>query len=264
MDFLFERDWLGRAVDNSVNFLFAPEYIIFFVIATLTAIILPILLRRVSPKTVRTVLICMWAFALAIDVVRWSIGWIYDSMNGTPLNVGSGLPLHTCSMLMITAPLAIFLKDGKIKTAFCNYVCTINLFGGLVGMFAGTAMMWTYSMVSFYGPEHMIYHAIAIILPLIMLVTGFYKPKKHDMWLGLLVFLAVSLPVFIFDNIVAVDYMYIYDGSTLEPFKAIANAMPHRLVWTLVAVAGYVAITALLQFIAIGVRVLHDKVKKAK
>ena len=117
MDFLFERDWLGRATDFSVNFLYAPEYIVFFVIVTLTAIILPILLRRASEKTVRTVLISMWAFALVIDVFRWSIGWIYDAINDIPLQIGSGLPLHTCSMLMITAPVAIFSKNEKIKTA---------------------------------------------------------------------------------------------------------------------------------------------------
>ena len=261
MDFLFERDWLGRAEEMG-NFLYAPEYIVFFVIVTLTAIILPIMLRRVSDKKVRTVMICLWVSALVMDVVRWSIGPIYDAMNGTPMNVGSALPLHTCSTLMYTAPIAIFAKNEKIKTAVCNYLCTINLFGGIVGMYMGTAMMWTYSMASFYGPEHMIYHAIAIIIPLIMLVTGFYKPKAKDMWLGLLVFVIIATPVFIFDNIFGADYMYIYDGSTLEPFKAIANAMPHRHVWTLIAIAGYIGITAILQFIAIGIRVLHDKVMK--
>ena len=97
-----------------------------------------------------------------------------------------------------------------------------------------------------------------------MICGGLYKPKKNDMWLGLLVFAIIAIPTFIFDSIFQVDYMYIYDGSTLEPFKAIANAVPHRLVWTLIALVGYIAITALLQFIAIGVRMLHDKVKNAK
>ena len=264
MEFLFQRDWLGRATDNSVNFLFAPEYIVFFVIATLTAIILPILLRRVSDKKVRTVMICLWVAALAMDVVRWSIGWIYDAINGIQMNVGSALPLHTCSTLMYIAPIALFTKEGKVKTAVCNYFCTINLFGGIVGMYLGTAMMWTYSMVSFYGPEHMIYHAIAIILPLIMLVTGYYKPKKKDMFLGMIVFTVIAIPVFIFDSIFAVDYMYIYDGSTCEPFKALAAAMPHRLVWTLVAYVGYFLIDVMVMFSAIGIRTLYGKIKAKK
>ena len=263
MEFLFERDWLGRE-EAMGGFLYAPEYLIFFAIVTITAIVLPILLRRVSDKRVRTVMICLWIFALVMDIFRWSIGWVYDAMHGIEISVGSALPLHTCSTFMYTAPIAIFSKNEKIKAAVCNYLCTINLFGGIVGMYMGTAMMYYYSMASFYGPEHMIYHAIVIILPLIMLVTGYYKPKKNDMWLGLLVFAIIAIPTFIFDSIFQVDYMYIYDGSTLEPFKAIANAVPHRLVWTLIALVGYIAITALLQFIAIGVRMLHDKVKKAK
>ena len=264
MEFIFARDWLGRATDNSVNFLFAPEYIVFFIIATLTAILLPIFLRRVSDKTVRKVMIGLWIFALVIDVIRWSVGWIYDAINGNPMHVGSALPLHTCSALMYIAPIALFCKNEKVKTAVCNFFCTINLFGGIVGMYVGTAIMWTYSMTSFYGPEHMIYHAIAIILPLIMLVTGYYKPKKNDMWLGLIVFAIIAIPIFIFDNIFGVDYMYIYDGSTLEPFKAIANAMPHRLIWTLVACIGYALLIVIIQSIAIGIRTLYTKIKAKK
>ena len=260
MEFLFERDWLGR--DD--NFLYAPEYLIFFAIVTLTAIVLPILLRRVSDKNVRTIMICLWAFALVMDIFRWSIGWIDTAITGSEFSVGSSLPLHTCSSFMYTAPVAIFSKNEKIKIAVCNFLCTINLFGGIVGMYMGTAMMYYYSMASFYGPEHMIYHAIVIILPLIMLVTGFYKPKAKDMWLGLLVFAVIAIPVFIFDNVFAVDYMYIYDGSTLEPFKALAAIMPHRLLWTLIAVAGYIGISAIFQFAAIGIRVLHGKAKKVK
>lgn len=263
MDFLFERDWLGRA-DPSSGWVYAPEYIVFFVITVGIAVLLPILLRRVSDKKVRTVMICMWVFALVIDIFRWSIGWIYTAIKGFEFHIGSALPLHTCSTFMYTVPIALFAKNEKIKTAVCNYICTINMFGGIVGIFGGTAMMWTYSMASFFGPEHMIYHAIALILPLIMLVTGFYKPKKGDMWLGLIVFAIIATPTFIFDSIFAVDYMYIYDGSTLAPFASIVAIMPHRLVWTLVAVAGYVLITAIIQFSAIGIRALYNKSKKGK
>lgn len=260
MDFLFKSDWLGR----EQSFLYAPEYLVFFAVVTLTAIFLPILLRRASDKTVRTIMICMWAFALVMDIFRWSIGWIDTAVTGGEFHVSSALPLHTCSSFMYTAPIAIFSKNEKIKTAVCNFLCTINLFGGIVGMYMGTAMMSYYSMASFYGPEHMIYHAIVIILPLIMLVTGFYKPEKHDMWLGLIVFAIIAIPTFIFDNIFAVDYMYIYDGSTLEPFKALAAVMPHRLLWTLVAIAGYIGISAIFQFSAIGIRALHNKLKSSK
>ena len=260
MDFLFERDWLGR----EQSFLYAPEYIVFFALVTVIAVMLPIFLRGVSDKKVRTVMICMWVFALVMDVFRWSIGWIDTAITGSEFSVGSALPLHTCSTFMYTVPLALFAKNEKIKTAVCNYLCTINLFGGIVGMYVATAMMSYYSMASFYGAEHMIYHAIVIVLPLIMLVTGFYKPQKGDMWLGLIVFAIIATPTFIFDSIFAVDYMYIYDGSTLEPFKALAAIIPHRLVWTLVAVAGYVGITAIFQFSAIGIRTLYNKSKKAE
>ena len=244
-------------------FLFAPEYLIFFAFATLTAIVLPLLLRKTKPKTVMIVMTSLWAVALAYDIIRWFF-WTGSSIAGGEISVGADLPLHTCSTFWYTAPLALFLTEGKLKRALCSYLCTINLFGGIVGMFLGTAMMHSYSFFSLYGNEHMVYHAIVIIMPIVMLVTGFYKPTGRDYVLGFLVFLTIATPTFIFDTIFEVDYMYIYDGSTLEPFKWLANMMPHRLLWTLVAVVGYFLLALIFHYIAVGIRVLHEKAVNKK
>ncbi len=254
-------DLFGR-VDQ--NFLFAPEYLIFFAIVTVIAVVLPIMLRRAKPKTVKIIMISLWAFALAYDIVRWFFWTGSDIADGGDFGVGARLPLHTCSTFWYTAPLALFLKDGKLKRALCSYLCTINLFGGIVGMYLGTAMMNSYSFFSFWGNEHMVYHAIVIIMPLIMLVTSFYKPEGKDYILGFLVFLAIGIPTFIFNTIFKTDYMYTYDGSTLDPFKWLAEMMPHRLLWTLVAVIGYFLLALLFHYAAVGIRTLHEKVKNKK
>ncbi len=250
------KDIFGR----EGSFLFAPEYLIFFAFATIVAVVLPLLLRKAKAKTVKIVMICLWAFALGYDLVRWFF-WTGSSIVGDGISVGSDLPLHTCSTFWYTAPLALFLNDGKLKRAICSYLCTINLFGGIVGMFLGTAMMSSYSFFSFWGNEHMVYHAIVIIMPLVMLITGWYKPEGKDYILGFLVFVAIAIPTFIIDNIFAVDYMYIYDGTTLEPFKWLANMMPHRLLWTAVAVVGYFLLALLFHYAAVGIRALYNKCK---
>lgn len=261
-DFDGGKDLLGR---EDETFLFAPEYLIFFAFATLVAIVLPLMLRRAKPKTVKIVMISLWAFALGYDLIRWFF-WTGSSIANGEVSVGADFPLHTCSTFWYTAPLALFLTDGKVKRAMCSFLCTINLFGGIVGMFLGTAMMNSYSFFSLYGNEHMIYHAIVIIMPVIMLVTGWYKPEGRDYILGFLVFLAIAIPTFVFDTIFAVDYMYIYDGSTLEPFKWLANMMPHRLLWTVVAFVGYFLLALIFHYIAVGIRALREKIesKKAK
>lgn len=257
---LLEFDGGADLFSREESFLYAPEYLIFFAIVTAVAVVLPLLLRKTRPETVKVVMISLWAFAVTYDIVRWFF-WTGSSIAENNFSIGADLPLHTCSTFWYTAALVLFLPEGKFKRALCSYLCTINLFGGIVGMYVGTAMMNSYSFFSLYGNEHMVYHAIVIIVPMIMLITGYYKPSGRDYILGFLVFAAIATPTFVIDNIFAVDYMYIYDGMTLEPFKWLANMMPHRLLWTLVAVVGYFLLALLLHYAAIGIRALHDKIK---
>ncbi len=348
-DFIGARDALGRDADS---FLYAPEYLIFFAIATLTAIILPLCLRKTRMSTVKRVIVTLWAVALVIDVFMWWTLWIDSAFHyfptyeraltfllllgaataavaiGAPvlynlvlkkqdfmkkrgmriaalsvwgvalalvvfmyfsfffraalapngeMSIGAHLPLHTCSTFMYTAPIAFFAKHERIKRAASNYLCTINLFGGLVGMYVATARMQNNSLFSFSGAEHMIYHAIVIIVPMIMLITGFYKPKKHGMWLGLAAFAVIAIPMFVFNTasnavllkhlgaegfaeVSTVDYMYIYDCSTLGIFNFIAVPISSvsPVLWTLVAFAAYILISAMFHYSILGITKLHD------
>ena len=58
--------------------------------------------------------------------------------------------------------------------------------------------------------------------------------------------------------------MYIYDCSLLDIFKFIADAMPHRLLWTLVAFVAYFIIEVVFHYTAIGVGALCNKRKRKK
>lgn len=236
IDFIEGRDWLLRDWDN---YLYAPEYLIFFALAVLTAFALPLFLHKKEYATLKKVLIGLWLFLLIYDVSKFLFSWTSTALHGDTFSIPSALPFHACSTPWYSFPLALFAKKESTRRAWSAYVCSINLFGGIVGMFMGTAMMYHYSFVSYYGSQMMIYHSVLIIFPLFMLLTGYYKPKWKDIWRGFAVFGLIATPTFIFDTIFQCDYMYIYDGSTLEPFKALASQMPHRLVWTLIAVTGY-------------------------
>ena len=245
------------------SFLYAPEYLIFFAIAVLTAIVLPLLLKKLPIDKVQKVLVGLWIFCLVYDLVKYIISWSGSFIDKEPFNITTAMPLHTCSAFWYVGPIAFLSKNEKIKNAACCFLCTINMFGGIIGMFMATAMMSCYSMFSFYGSQTMIYHAILFIIPSIMLVTGYYKPQKKHIWSGYLFFLAIAIPVFIFDCIFKADYMYIYDCSLLDIFKFIADAMPHRLLWTLIAFAAYFVIEIIFHFSAIGIGALCSK-KKSK
>ena len=259
MNDLAALDLFGR----EGSFLYAPEYLVFFAIAVLTAIILPIMLKRLPKEKVRKLLIGLWIFCLVYDIVKYLISWSGYITDGNPFNFTTALPLHTCSTFWYVPAIALFAKNERSKNAAMCYLCTINMFGGIVGMFMATDMMSCYSMFSLYGSQTMIYHALLFIFPSIMLVTGYYRPKAEHLKWGYALFLCIAIPVFIFDNIFKADYMYIYDSSLLGIFKPIADAMPHRLLWTLIAFAAYFIIAVVFLFAEMGIIALCERNKKA-
>ncbi len=260
-EFFEGRDWQGRDLDS---YLFHYEYLIFFVFAVALVIILPLYLRKCKMETVRRVLIGIWAFALLYDITKWIISWSYTVIMEQEFSMSAHLPLHTCSSYWYIAPLAIFAKNEKMKRAFCNFQCTILLWGGLMGMFLCVAMMNTYAFTSYYGSQIQIYHLMILLTTMIMLITGYYKPEKKDYYLGFAVFVAIAIPVFIFNNIFECDYMYTYDQSALEIFSFIADVLPHRILWTVIAVAAYFGLTVIFTYAAIGIRALCVMIRSKK
>lgn len=250
-------DWQNRNLDS---YLYHTEYLLFFVFAVILCIGLPLYLRRFQKSTIRKVLIAIWATALAYDIFKWIISWTYTAITNQEFSMFAGLPLHTCSSYWYVAPLAILLPEGKIKTAFMNYQCTILLWGGMMGMFLCVAMMTYYSFTSFYGSQIQIYHMLILLTTSTMLITGYYKPKKKDYIYSFLLFVAIAIPVYIFNCIFETDYMYTYNQSALYIFQFIYDLLPHRICWTFLAVAAYFGLCYLLTYMSIGIRALYCRI----
>lgn len=258
MDSFFSaRDWFGRTDES---FLFNFEHIVFIVMAFIIGIVLPLVLRRakVSRKTVHIVLIALWVATVVWDLVKWLWGMIPVFKGLESFNVASGMPFHTCSVYMFVAPFALFAK-GKVRTAASSFLTELSLITGFVSLILSFAMMNCYSVFSFYGLHTMVYHSILYIMPMTMLITGYYKPQKKDFLYGFVAFMVVFAVIFTFDNIYKTDYMYIYDGSTFEIFKVISENVPHRLVWTVLAVMAYFIIIVVSHFVILGIQKLCDK-----
>ena len=256
LNFFEGRDWLGRGWDS---YLYAPEYLIFFTVAIAVAIILPLTQRNRTEQTLKKILIGLWLFLLIYDVSKFCLSWTSTALHGDGFNPATALPFHACSTIWYSAPIALLARKESTRRAWSAYLCSINLFGGIIGMFLGTAMMHHYSFISYYGSQMMIYHSMLVIIPMFMLITGYYNPRWQDVLPGFSVFGIIALPTFIFDTIFRCDYMYIYDGSTLEPFKALAAMMPHRLLWTLIAVIGYFLLIVIFLGAAIVIRKTIEK-----
>lgn len=257
MNFFLNRDWFNRPGPYA----FTPEHFIFIAISVVIGVLLGFFLRKVSKKTVRIVCIALWATVVAIDLWKWIIVWtcVVKGIEG-PFDPTILLPLHSCSMFMYIFPLAFFVKNDMIKRASNSFLISVNMIMGFITLFVGFSGKGC-SVFSFFGMHTLIYHALIFIVPLVMLMTGIYKPEVKDIYYGVGLFLILATIVWTYDAITKMDYMYIYDGHTFGVFKFIYENV-HHMVWTLITVSAYIITAFATHFLAIGIARLIAKFHK--
>ena len=235
LDFFAVPDWFGRPEPYGYNL----ERIIFILICILLCIFIPIKLKKDISATGKTIF-GLWIFALAIDLIKYIFYNAYCITNDLPFS-SLEFPLWTCSIYLFVVPLSLFSKNPKIKDACNAFICSISMLGGFINF-----LFPTESLFSFMGLHTFVYHFILLITPIIMLSSGYYKPRFEYFKGAIFIFIAYGIPVFIFNNIFEQDYMFTYDGSWFGPMADFAELMPHRLVWTAVCVAGHALVTMLI------------------
>lgn len=238
LNFFAVSDWFGRPEPYGFNL----ERIILLSICILACIIVPIMLKNKEVLTKR-VLLGLWITALVIDIIKYIFYNAYCIVNGLEFT-SFELPLWTCTIYLYVLPLSLFNKNEKIKNACNAFICSISMLGGFINF-----LFPTESIFSFMGLHTFVYHFILLISAIIMLVSGYYKPKFNHFKGAILVFFIYCIPVFIFDNIFMQDYMFIYDGSWFGPMSTLASIMPHKLIWTFICVLGHFLVATLILFI---------------
>lgn len=234
MYFFESHDWLNRP---GPKYAFKLDHILFVVIGLLIGVGLCFLLRKKDKKTIKIVLIAIWAFAVAIELFYY--GYLYIScINGSKkFDIEKMLPFHSCLMFLYVFPVAMFCKNQIIKTAACNFLVVINMIIGFITLFVGCPPVGD-SALSFPGVQSLVLHIIIVIVPLTMVVTGYYDIQLKDIRLGLLAFFTLGFTMWIFDAITGCDYFYFYDGHTFPVLKIISENVP-AIVWTLIVVFCY-------------------------
>lgn len=255
MNFFENPDWFGRPGPFAYNL----EYIVFMVLAIAFVFVLPILLKGKDKKIIKLLLIILWGVAVVLDILKYGYLLISNAVNGTFTIANIDVPLWTCSMFLYLMPFVLFCKTEKVQRACTAFICTISLFAGLVNF----AVPAEESLFSFFGLHKMVYHYILLLTPAIMLGTGFIKLNLKDLLPSMIVLVIFAVPVYVFNAIFKQDYMFIYDGSFL-PFDASSISSVSKLLYTLLALIAYAVLALMVIGIDMGVRKLHEKIKKAK
>ena len=256
MDFFTKEDWF----DRPGPYAFRIEHILFIIAAIIIGVGLSLILRNKERKTIRIVLISLWATALA--VLMFYYGFIFyrcisDPVN-RPFNLERDLPLHSCTFFFYIFLFAIFSKNRYIKTASTSFMVGISMTMGLVTMFVGCPA----SLFSFAGLCSLFYHAIIFIIPLVMVLTNYYDLQKADLGYGQFLFGSLALIMWTFDALTGCDYFYIYDGHTFGILYVISENVPH-IVWTMITVTCYVLTAVIIHYTIYGIKILIRN-RKAK
>lgn len=259
MNFIYDNDWLNR----EPPYAFKWDHLLIIFLFISIGVLAAFLLKKKSKRTIKIVLISLWAFYVALQIFYYTVIYIrsFNNPSEYPFNIETMLPLHSCLMFMYVFPFAMFSKNKYVKTAACNFLVIVNMIMGFITLFVGCPAAGC-SALSFFGLQTLIYHALDVVVPLIMLITGYYDIQKNDVKYGLIVFGLLSITVYTFDAITGADYFYFYDGHNFPVFDFISKNVPH-IVWTLIVLSCYIITAFATHYAVIGIKYLVDKNKKA-
>ena len=261
MDFFFSPDWLNR---EGPKYAFKLDHILFVALGLLIGVLLCFLLRKKDKKVIKITCISIWALAVLIELLYYGVNYamcIVDPSN-YHFDIKTMLPFHSCLMFLYVFPVAIFSKNRIIKTACFNFLVVINMIIGFITLFVGCPPVG-YSALSFAGVQSLVEHLIIVIVPLILVTTGYYDLQKKDLLFGLALFGILSVVMWTFDAITGCDYFYFYDGHTFPVLKVISENV-HHLVWTLIVVFCYVITGCAIHFLIVTIKYLINKKRQSE
>jgi len=255
MNFFNAPDWFGRPGPYA----FKLDHLLSVFILIGLGVLLAFFLRKKSRKTITIVLISLWAFSLFVAVFYYTVTYVQCITDPTnhPFVLDQMLPFHSCLMFLYIFPVAMFVKNKIIQTMARNFLVIINMIIGFITLFVGVPPVGS-SVFSFVGMQSLIIHVTIVIVPLIMVVTGYYDIQIKDLRSGLIAFGILSIVMWIFDAITGCDYFYFYDGHTFPVLKIISENV-HHLVWTLIVVSCYVITGCAMHLLIILIKRLTKK-----
>ncbi len=260
MNFYDSRDWLNR----EPPYAFQWDHLLFVFLGLAIGVFLALFLRKKSKNIVKIVIISLWAFGTAVVFSYYLVTYILCIVDpsGHPFQIDGMLPFHSCLMFMYVFPIAMFAKNKTIKLMANSFIVIVNMIIGFITLFVGCPPAGS-STLTFVGLQSLIIHIIIVIVPLIMIVTGYYDIQKEDLKYGLLLFGILSIVMWTFDALAGCDYFYFYDGHTFPVFSFISDNVPN-IVWTLIVVTCYVLTGIIIHYLIIGIKTLVHKKQKSE
>lgn len=128
------------------------------------------------------------------------------------------LPLHMCSFAMGAMAFDAFMPKQKITGQLMCYVFMPG------AMCAQLFCSWTdYPINNFMSINSFIFHWLIIVYMAMIYFTGQVKPDYKGLWASMRVVSLLAIPVFIFDRITGMNYMFLNVPSEGSPLVFLWN-----------------------------------------
>ena len=187
-------------IDNSKPVgIFSVEHIFLLAAAALVCAAAILTGQRLNERSKRSFLIVLWGTFTAVELSRY----VYFGFFPEQFDIRTGLPFHLCSISIFTYPVAVFTKNETFR----NFIYAVNMPGALFALI--TPDVGSSTVFSFYFMHLMAAHTFIVLIPLYMVLCGFFRPDSRRLP-GVALMLAVSmLPALLLNGVLGSNYYFI-------------------------------------------------------
>jgi hypothetical protein len=252
--------------------MFGLFHLISLIVVILVTVIVAIQFRHGGEKTLRIILLTMAVTTLTFELYKQLVfTFHYDAVNEVSYwsYQWYAFPFHFCSIPMYLAPVAAFLKPGKVRQAIFNFLGTFGLFGGLAVMIYAEPVLISMIGISI---QTMIHHGSQVVIGVFLLVSGRVQFNYKAM-LGASIIFVIPVLLSILMNVV----FYQINGTSLGVFNMfwispyfatdlpilslIKPAVPYPI-FVIIYIVGFILIATIMLSLAMGIDRLIKQVKK--
>ena len=133
------------------------------------------------------------------------------------------LPLHLCSLAIAVYLIHAFMPDSRLRSALGEISYCLLLPGSLSALLFPN---WTaYPMLTFMNLHSFLWHALLVLYPILLLISGTIRPTLRHWWYPVVFLLIVTPPVYLFDAMTGYNYMFVLYPLSGTPLETLYDLM---------------------------------------
>lgn len=240
-----------------------PAHIVLIVLVYLSAIFLPILLRRVRRGRITIFLRVLSIAMVLLETTKILWETPNDIATFGEFNFEGILPLYTCSLFIYTLLVAAWTR-GRVQKIALSFITTIGLLYGAIGVVYCNGLNY-YPLFSFGGLYSFLFHSTMFVTGMILLITGYYELQWKDCLWTMIPILILSVFAIAANYRWDADYMLLHRGGGVPLYEDIAAWLISkglRFLYTLLMLATHIPLACIVIGAAKGVRAIAAKLTK--